>query len=605
LAAAVADATTGLTVPVTNPFIPADLRALLASRPDPNAAFSFEKRTLYAGPRRTDLSYGVGQVVLGLSGALPYRDWSWQGHVSYGRTDETRQLTGWTSLSGTQQLLNAPDGGASLCDGGFDPFGMTALSASCLNFLRRSPKDTSEYSQTDAELNLQGGLLTLPAGEVRFAAGLSFRRNTYAFNPDSLHISGDVISPNQAMPTQGRTQVKEVYGEVLIPVLANLPLVRSLELNLGYRVSDYADVDTVSTYKATANWRVNDLLEFRGGVARAIRAPSAGELFAPSVKTASTIGSTTTGAGDPCDIRSRYRASENAASVRELCLAQGVPVGLIDSYVYNINTVTATTTSGLNLIPETADTYAIGLVFRSPFQTPWLSNISGSIDYYDISVEDAIGPLTIGSSLSECFDNNPTFANSNINCQQIARDPATGVITQASRQPMLNLAAFRTSGFDMQADWRADLVDLGLPDAGSLSLNMVATRLQKYETQSFTGDPFRDSAGFQGRPEWKLVTTARYDVGDFQFMARHRFIDEMKATARITNPANTTPSAKAASYVDLEARWSLSEATDLRFGVINAFDPEPVTINGTPGSTDATLYDVIGRRFYVALRQTF
>jgi outer membrane receptor protein involved in Fe transport len=88
-------------------------------------------------------------------------------------------------------------------------------------------------------------------------------------------------------------------------------------------------------------------------------------------------------------------------------------------------------------------------------------------------------------------------------------------------------------------------------------------------------------------------------------MARHRFIDEMKATARITNPANTTPSAKAASYVDLEARWSLSEATDLRFGVINAFDPEPVTINGTPGSTDATLYDVIGRRFYVALRQTF
>lgn len=606
LAAAVADATNGLTIPVTNPFIPTDLRTLLASRPNPDARFPYEKRTLYAGARRTDLTYGVGQLLVGLTGRLPYRDWSWSAHASYGRTDETRVLIGWTSLSGTQQLLNAPDGGASLCAGGYDPFGLKTPSAECMNFLRRTPKDTSEYTQTDAEVNLQGDLFTLPAGEVRFAAGFGYRRNTYLFQPDELHVSGDVISPNQALPTDGETEVAELYGELLIPLLANAPLADMVELNLGYRVSDYAGLDTVSTYKATVNWRVNSLLTFRGGAARAIRAPSAGELFAPAAKTASTIGSAASGNGDPCDIRGRYRTGANAAAVRALCLAQGVPAGLIDGYVYNINTVTATTTGGLGLTPETADTFAIGAVFQSPFGHPILSSLSGSVDYYNIKVEDAIGPLTIGTSLQECFDNNPSFDNANLYCQQVVRDTATGVIVQTSRQPMLNLAAFQTEGVDIQLDWRADFADLGLSGLpGGLALNFVATHLLSYETQSFIGEPFRDSAGFQGRPSWKTSTTARYDVGAFQVMARHRFIDGMEATARIVNPANTTPPADAAHYLDLEGRWDVSEATQLRVGVTNALNAEPITVNGIPGSTDATLYDSIGRRYFIALRQRF
>ncbi len=39
--------------------------------------------------------------------------------------------------------------------------------------------------------------------------------------------------------TRGEIAVKEIYGEVLAPVLKDLPFVKTLELNAGYRFSDY------------------------------------------------------------------------------------------------------------------------------------------------------------------------------------------------------------------------------------------------------------------------------------------------------------------------------------------------------------------------------
>jgi len=60
------------------------------------------------------------------------------------------------------------------------------LSKDCFNAITAKLQTRTEMSQDIYELNLQGGLGTLPAGEVRTAAGFQYRKVKGMFNPDIL-----------------------------------------------------------------------------------------------------------------------------------------------------------------------------------------------------------------------------------------------------------------------------------------------------------------------------------------------------------------------------------------------------------------------------------
>lgn len=51
------------------------------------------------------------------------------------------------------------------------------------------PKNTTTNDQRVAEINLQGGLFNLPAGEVRAAVGATHREQKYNFVPDELLLA--------------------------------------------------------------------------------------------------------------------------------------------------------------------------------------------------------------------------------------------------------------------------------------------------------------------------------------------------------------------------------------------------------------------------------
>ena len=359
-----------LTVPVTNPFIPNDLRAILASRPSPNAAFNIQKRFDNLGPRTEDDHYDVYQFTYGGSGDFGFRDWTWDADVSYGRTQYLADERNYPLVSRLNGLLAAPGGGTGLCDGGFNPFGLQPLSAACARYVTRDEKNRTTLDQLVVEANVQGSLLRLPAGDPRFAAGADYRRNTYDFRPTPDVASGDLANFNPILPSGGSEDVKEVYGELLVPVLRDLPLVREFNLDLGYRYSDYDTVGGENTYKADFDWAVAGGVRLRGGYARAIRAPSVGELFQAASQTGVSLG--TLGpipGGDPCDIRSGYRAAggATAAAVRALCVAQGVPANFIDSFLNTSSRTPSTTAGNSALEAETADTYSIGAVWRPHF----------------------------------------------------------------------------------------------------------------------------------------------------------------------------------------------------------------------------------------------
>src|SRR5207237_9261402 len=152
-------------------------------------------------------------------------------------------------------------------------------------------------------------------------------------------VVGDGFANGSVLPSGGNTSVREVFGELLIPVLGKKPLVEELSFDLGYRYSRYARFGGVNAYKADLSWKPVTTLRVRGGYQRAIRAPSLGELFAPLI--AQTLPSGTPSSptshrltGDPCDVNSAYRNGPNAAQVIARCDAPGLRASLTPTYTY-------------------------------------------------------------------------------------------------------------------------------------------------------------------------------------------------------------------------------------------------------------------------------
>lgn len=621
---------TGFRVPSTNPFITGDIRTFLNARPNPAGSFLLNKRFTEVGGRIGNDRYDVYQITTGVRGQVPKSSWTYDVYAQYGRVDNVNTQTGNVSRSAVQRLLDAPDGGASLCTGGFDPFGESNLSASCVNYISRRAQNTTISEQRVVEASLQGKLFELPAGEARGAFGVQYRQDDFAFRPDASLAQTNPVTPhlglnglpdggnvggseiagfNPQQALSGSTNSRELFAEVLLPVLSDLPFVQSLELTLGYRYSDYSTIGGVAAYKADVEWGVVDGLRLRGGANRAVRAPSIGELYAPTNTSFPSVGtpSATGLSGDPCDIRSSYRNGANAAQVRALCIAQGISAASVDSYQFGNNQVSGITGGNVNLEEETADTWSVGAVYQSRFQNAWLSGVSASIDYYNIEITNVIGTVGAAAQLQGCYNaqgQNPTYDASNGYCQLFQRDPLTGNVVQA-RELNQNLATLKTSGIDAQVDYRIDAADVGLPDIGAFNVNVVVGWLENWERQDTAGGPFINRTGTIDSvfgntfPEWKLLTSVNWSKGPFGAGVRWRRVGEMTqfGTTNVLEPLH---------YFDVNASWSINDAVALRAGVNNVGDESPrVYSPGVQANTDPSTYDVLGRRYYVGLTAKF
>ncbi|MGY0558691.1 TonB-dependent receptor plug domain-containing protein [Lysobacter sp. A421] len=594
-------------VPVSNPFISADLQAILASRADPDAPFRFEKRfQAEAGPRTFERDFDVHQFLAGVKGTLPAVDGSWDVYASRGRTRLLEANRGAVVVSALTSLLNAPDGGKSLCTGGYNPFGLSVLSDSCRDFLVATPLSHTVLEQDVVEANLEGRLLSLPAGDARFAAGLGYRNDAYAYQPDRLLQRGDIVGVFRTGPSAGSSRVHEIYAETLLPLLSGRTFAESLDVGLGWRYSDYQHAGGVNTYKADINWGINEPLRLRGSYQRAVRAPSVGELFvAPSVSIPN-IGTMASGAGDQCHALSQARTGTDAAAVRELCLQQGVPAGLVDTFDNLQDEVLATSSGNVLLKPETADTYTVGAVWNSTSSRPLWSGLSAAVDYYDIRIKDVIGTIDATRILARCFNqdgvSNPALSQANDNCRQITRDPVTGLITSVGL-PTLNLGGYRTSGVDVQFDWHAKLDALGFDRAnGRLSAGSIVSYVEKFEQQLEPGGPVYDYAGTIGTlPRWKSVSHLEYDDSAFTAGLRWRHLGSQQHASRVTNPASTTPGVAAHDYFDLYGTWRIDGTWSIRGGINNLADKGPPQVGSSSGSTNASVYDIYGRQYYLSL----
>ena len=615
-----------------------ELSQLLDSRPNPNAPWSMSSFTTYAGKRTTLNDVQTYQFLAGVEGRMPDLDWTWEAYVAHGATDVSTIFGGVIAIERYRFLVNLPNygrgafyqgntfsaariaGGTMRCETGLPIAERFTPSQDCVDAIVADLQSTAEMEQSIAEFNLQGRLADLPAGELRFAAGVSYRENAYFYISDPLasqtsFLDGAVgIFPGGN--SQGETSVSEIYGELLVPAISGKRFADELSFELGYRYSDNDPSDSVETYKVLFDWRLNDRVRFRGGRNVANRAPNIGELFEARTQVVGAGGSVL---GDLCNagnitggsLSANPALNPNAAQVRAMCEAQ---MGLTGAAAYYApgNVPGASTlgnrTGNPNLHSETGETITLGAVLRIG------ERASLSVDAYEIRITDYISAQLGEAVYRECYDPafNPSYDPFASACQQILRDPVNGQIA-AVDVTYSNNPSVETSGIDLQFDWGTDL------GPGRLSLSFLGSYLDSMKTKlnptadwtewKGTFGPAGLSGVNAGSFDYRTFTTLGYLQGNWNVSLRWRHLPSIQPSAIVSNPNTAIVDTPSYDMFDISGGLSLRDSWRVRFGIDNLFDKDPIFTNATRFTrgtgTNGGFYDVLGRRAYAGIEISF
>lgn len=590
-------------MPVSNPYVPADLAFLLASRPDPDDPFRFGKRMTVLGPRVQENKYDTYQAAAGFRGKVP-GDWNYDAYVQFGESDQTKKQSANVSRSRVMELTFAPDGGAAIC-GGFDPFGLDSISRECADYVAVDASNRATFNETIVEATMNGPVMALPAGEMRAAVGLMYRDQSYDFRVDeelNLVLDDgipDVVGVGAFGNIDADDHNFDAYVEARAPILRERPGVKSLEAGIGYRYSDYASAGGVSSWKAELLYEPIDTARLRGSYQRAVRAPSIFELYQPRL-----AGYADFFEGEPCSVGSPERTGAYQAQVEALCVAQGMPADLLASYeVYEILVEDG---GNPDVEPERGTTYTAGVVVQPRFQSPYLSDLQLTFDWYQIEVDNAVQYIGATDAVVNCYDPgfNPDFSPGNFWCSTFGRNTVTGEITGA-QGTYWNLASLSTSGIDTQLQWSF------AAGPGRLSVSWFVSWVASYRVRTVPRAPTDEFAGTVGGfggswPDWKWNLHLGYAVGDATFGARWRYVDSMEDGGRYGFDApKFDVVVPHYDYFDLEASYEVRNgALDglvLRAGMENVTDEDPpIFPSWSVANTDASQYDVLGRRYFLS-----
>lgn len=608
-----------LVIPATHPLIPDDFRTLLDSRTGDNPSlvgsgadepFTIRQRSLWGGLRGSERDNTVVQYMLGARGEI-IDYWSWEAYAMQCKTTIKQKQTGNLDTQQVQRLIEAPDAGASLCAGGYNPFGRHGVSQECADFMTVDATLTREFNQQILQGFVTGDLFELPAGEVSVVLGYENRRFDYDLDPGS--VSGPVSGFNTQNPAAGENEFNDIFVEAFIPLVEDAKFAESMDLSLGFRTSEsqFTDIakgitgekDRNNAFKAELSWNISDdLPRIRASYQRAVRSPNFTELF--------DGGGSAPQYFDPCSVTTIFRQN-NGAEGAALCAATGVSAP--DTYVQTPGTQASINTTGnVDLAPETADTLTLGAVHTLE------NGVTMSLDYYSIAVEDAIIAPNVNLIIADCYNycgNNQSLDGNYDSCQFIVRGGGDIFFLNnpddpSGNLPGINSGFIKTSGLDFQAAWSFSVA------GADVKMDFYLNHLLEYKTQERDFLPvldYKDTAAYFGAglgqsfPEWKANLNTLVTIGDFDVSLRGRYIDGMDNRLNEEFAIETSPTGTSAMmYWDTSVTYHLSEDHSFRIGVNNLFDEEPeLYAPNVQSGTDPSLFDVVGRRITLSANLKF
>ncbi|WP_170226788.1 TonB-dependent receptor domain-containing protein [Sphingorhabdus contaminans] len=527
---------------------------------NPNAVLPLARFNIDLGGRRFEGTRETYRVVGGVEGNFN-EDWKYELAINYGRfkakgfntnnlvlfTQDGSDFDGFNqavqavlapaSFTGTNFVLNSA-GQRVICAMNavtnvnpacvpINVFGQGNADPRALDFINTEGRTDEFASQFVASAFVGGDLsqiFELPGGPVAFAIGAEYRKEKASVDYDDLTSSGATfLNALQDFRPPALT-VKEVYGELQIPLLKDMPFAKELSVNLAGRISDYnTATGTVYAYNIQGVYAPIEDVRFRAAYATSVRAPTQGDLFSTASENFAFIG-------DPCDLpapgsiaatncaAAGIPTTANAALVAA-CASTAFPVALGAPFI-NCTARTASTgfLSGGNptLVEERGKSLTLGVVIEPSF----VPGLSLTVDYYRIKVEDLIAALGAQQIINLCYTN--VTGINNPFCATVQRDPATGLFVEpAVISGGVNFAAQKTKGIDFDLAYRKTF-----DNGDRLAARLIATKvlsLNNFTDPTNPANPNRQLSEL-GDPEWSASFSLSYDFGDFDILYAARYI---------------------------------------------------------------------------------
>lgn len=629
--------TTGMSIDQNNAFNPFGV-AFNASTGN-----QFRGRLLSAGPRQAGIGRTDTQINTGFRGSFSLADqsWNWDVGFAYGHSSTVTTSGGLVNQEAIYtgpSTLN-PDGTAT-CPAGvdpvmcqFNPFDLNSANskAALQAALVTAPSNVYDIEKT-YHAGINGGLVNLPAGTVQLALGAEYRKDyEHAVPAPQLQIdnaTGTCILGSQCVSAaQGGYSTKSIYGEVFIPVLADLPGVKSLNVTIGDRYSRLSKFGTNNSLKLAVEWKPIDDLLLRGTMAEVFRAPKVfssptlSELYG-SASSAPLLGS------DPCD---GYTGAPAGSGLALACQYVPTDGSFRDTFVQSQtqagSVAQGALIAGFPIKPEQGKTYDFGLVY-SP---SWVPGLSTTVDLWRVNLNDTITAVALQSLLNLCA------AGSTEYCQYIHRNPNPGPnqgqILQSTVQPTGNLGTVNTSGIDFSLNYKLPQFSFGQFRVGINSTylkyftQITAPGVAGSVTYQNAGHflPFGsaqssvcpDAAGVCLFPRWRGQGFVDWQLGDWTAQWRMRYIGRFQNGGPAGTLQDTAPNGVpgtvfkygATIYNDVTLGYNIEPLnTHVDFGVNNLFDKQPPFLyaNQTANAnTDPSTFDLMGRYFFARVTVKF
>jgi outer membrane receptor protein involved in Fe transport len=624
------------------------------------------------GIRDEVFSRDTYRVVGGVRGTFN-EDWSYEASLNYGKFKQEVTTNGFIDRQRLMLALDAgvnPATGQIQCRSQFDPAAAVAFDSGAFQTggtSRTSPgqpgrlaadiaacvpynpfgggdnRAAADYfsinAQTDASLRqfvasafVSGDtsqLFELPGGPIRFALGAEYRRENGDYIDDPFVNEGSATNGTQSNTNAvviGRFnppafKVKEAFGEIQIPLLANMPFFHELTVSGAARIADYnGETGTVFSYNAGLDWAPVRDLRLRANYSRAVRAPNLSELFFPPVANFAP------GFVDPCSPNQLANNPNRPGN----CLAQVGGNAAILAGIPNV-TQSLPVISGSNptLTEETSDSYTFGAVIQPRF----IPGFSLSIDYYQIKVEDVIVSLSAQQIANNCVDQ-PTTTNVFCGLFQRYLGPTPGPLGEITGQIAgntllqagVNFAARKRRGIDLNLAYRRNLTqDIKINTNLIFTHNLQISNFENPALPDFENRILSELGDPKNEFRWDVDLT----YGVFTLGYRMRYIGKMYTSTyenfneldSACTPAGCPPlnldvieprQFPATFYHDLRFEFNINPRHQFYFGVDNALDTHPpFGLTGTGNATadrgggTAAIYDAFGRKFYAGVRARF
>lgn len=598
-------------IPANNPFLlnlPPDVLAQIG--PIPAAGLNFQRRLEEFGDRVTIIDRETFRGVLGLRGDLA--PWlRYDVYYQYGRVSATQDDKGTIAKDRIVAALNVNDNGTpdNLADDtcadaryrqlGCTPlnvFGPGTISPAFVAYATVPAITRSVSTQHVVSGFLRAEPFELPGGRAGIVAGGEYRRETVEVAPAQTLLEGSNLT-KKILGISADFTVKEAFGEISLPLLADLPFVRRLEIGGAVRYSDYSTVGGQTSWSARADWEVSSLLRLRGTFGTAVRAPNLYELYAPRNAAISNVI-------DPCDRVTDAGIIVTLSPARQTSCqaALGGLAATLDQTQVQRQTVGNVSQGNPDLEPERARTLTAGAVL-----TPGgaLRGLSISADYYRIRISDVISQLTIQNVVNQCYDSVGLPAAF---CGQLNRSAATGQLLSVNNT-FLNAATERLSGLDVVGAYTLDLSKVGASLPGTLRIQATWSHIFNRTFVQYAGAAIDRVDGQVGTFHDRLDLSLGYGSERFGFSYNARYLGP--ALADTSQDLGPRGHIGAVWYHDVQASFDTQSGLTLAVGVKNLFDRDPPIISGPArtspnGEVTATgVYDTRGRFLYTTASLKF